>query len=152
MYFFIYNITLINIFWVLLLLIINQFLTLQSFNNFSFNSFYVFVLTTLLFSIAGVPPFVGFFSKLLALVPSVNNDFFLMYSFLFIILFVGLYFYIQNIRFLHSTNYNTFNYPYLVNERLVLSFNYFTLWIMTIIIFGAVSINDIHDIFFWVFI
>lgn len=106
---------------------VKEFLTLQSFNNFSFNSFSLFTLTVLLFSMAGVPPFLGFFSKLLIFVLSINNDFFLLYSLLFIILFVGLYFYIQNIRFLHSTDYKTFNYPYLLNERVVIVFNYFTI-------------------------
>ena len=76
---------------------------------------------------AGVPPFLGFFSKLLVFVNNVNNDFFLLYSLLFIILFVGLYFYIQNIRFLHSTNYSTMNFTYLINERVSLVFNYFTI-------------------------
>lgn len=151
MYFYIYNITLVSVFWILLLVMVKEFLTLQSFNNFSFNSFSLFTLTVLLFSMAGVPPFLGFFSKLLIFVLSINNDFFLIYSLLFIILFVGLYFYIQNIRFLHSTDYKTFNYPYLLNERVVIVFNYFTIWVLSFLILGAVSINDIHLTFLWIF-
>ena len=151
-YFYIYNITLITTFWLLLTIISKQFLTLQSFNNFSFNSYYLFLLTILLFSMAGVPPFLGFFSKLLVFVNNVNNDFFLLYTFLFIILFVGLYFYIQNIRFLHSTNYATMNFTYLVNERVLLLFTYFSIWITTFLILGAVSINDIDLFFQWLFI
>ena len=151
MYFYIYNITLVSVFWILLLVMVKEFLTLQSFNNFSFNSFSLFTLTVLLFSMAGVPPFLGFFSKLLIFVLSINNDFFLLYSLLFIILFVGLYFYIQNIRFLHSTDYKTFNYPYLLNERVVIVFNYFTIWVLSFLILGAVSINDIHLTFLWIF-
>ena len=104
-----------------------QFLTLQSFNNFSFNSFYIFSLTILLFSMAGVPPLLGFFSKLLVFVNNINNDFFLLYSILFIVLFLGLYFYIQNIRFLHSTNYQTLTYSYLINDRQILIYNYFSI-------------------------
>lgn len=151
MYFYIYNITLVSVFWILLLVMVKEFLTLQSFNNFSFNSFSLFTLTVLLFSMAGVPPFLGFFSKLLIFVLSINNDFFLIYSLLFIILFVGLYFYIQNIRFLHSTDYKTFNYPYLLNERVVIVFNYFTIWVLSFLILGAISINDIHLTFLWIF-
>ena len=149
-YFFIYNITLVTVFWLLLLVIVKQFITLQSFNNLSFNSFSVFTMTVLLFSMAGVPPLLGFFSKLLVFVSSVNNDFFLLYTLLFLILFVGLYFYVQNIRFLHSTNYRTFSYPYLGNERLILIFNYFTIWIIVFMLLGSIAINDAYLFFQWV--
>jgi len=151
-YFYIYNITLVTTFWIILTVISKQFLTLQSFNNFSFNSYYVFLLTLLLFSMAGVPPFLGFFSKLLVFVNNVNNDFFLLYSLLFIILFVGLYFYIQNIRFLHSTNYSTMNFTYLINERVSLVFNYFTIWVTTFLVLGSIAINDIDLFFQWLFV
>ena len=100
---------------------------------------------------AGVPPFLGFFSKLLVFVNNVNNDFFLLYSLLFIILFVGLYFYIQNIRFLHSTNYATMNYTYLGNERVLLVFTYFTIWVISFLILGSIAINDIDLFFQWLF-
>ena len=150
-YFYIYNITLVVMFWLILTIISKQFLTLQSFNNFSFNSYYLFTLTILLFSMAGVPPFLGFFSKLLVFVNNVNNDFFLLYSLLFIILFVGLYFYIQNIRFLHSTNYATMNYTYLGNERVLLVFTYFTIWVISFLILGSIAINDIDLFFQWLF-
>jgi len=150
-YFYIYNITLVVMFWLILTIVSKQFLTLQSFNNFSFNSYYLFTLTILLFSMAGVPPFLGFFSKLLVFVNNVNNDFFLLYSLLFIILFVGLYFYIQNIRFLHSTNYATMNYTYLGNERVLLVFTYFTIWVISFLILGSIAINDIDLFFQWLF-
>ena len=150
-YFFIYNITLITTFWLLLTVLTKQFLTLQSFNNFSFNSFYIFSLTILLFSMAGVPPLLGFFSKLLVFVNNINNDFFLLYSILFIVLFLGLYFYIQNIRFLHSTNYQTLTYSYLINDRQILIYNYFSIWIMIIILGGFILINDIDLYCTWLF-
>lgn len=152
MYFFIYNLTLISVLWIFLSVITKQLLTLQSFNNFSFTSFSVFSLTILLFSMAGVPPFLGFFSKLLVFVLSINNDFFLLYSLLFIVLFIGLYFYTQNIRFLHSTDYKSFSYPYLLNERVTLVFNYFSIWVVTWLILGSVSINDLHLFFMWLLV
>jgi len=151
-YFYIYNITLITTFWIILTVISKQFLTLQSFNNFSFNSYYLFLLTLLLFSMAGVPPFLGFFSKLLVFVNNVNNDFFLLYTLLFIVLFIGLYFYIQNIRFLHSTNYATMNFTYLNNERVLLVFSYFTIWVTSFLVLGAIAINDIDLFFQWLFV
>lgn len=150
-YFFIYNITLVVMFWLLLTLLSKQFLTLQSFNNFSFNSYSVFLMTILLFSMAGVPPLLGFFSKLLVFVNNINNSFVLLYPLLFLVLFLGLYFYIQNIRFLHSTNYQTLNYTYLNTDRTILLYNYFSIWIVILLLGGFVIINDIDLYCTWLF-
>merc|ERR1712156_521922 len=51
-----------------------------------------------LFSMAGVPPFIGFFSKLSIFVIILNSFFFVLYIMFFILLFSGLYFYLQNLR------------------------------------------------------
>ena len=75
-YMFLYNTSLILLFWTLFTTILTKFKTLHSFNSFHFNSFHLLVLTILLFSMAGVPPFIGFFSKLFILTLLVNNSFF----------------------------------------------------------------------------
>lgn len=100
---------------------------------------------------AGVPPLLGFFSKLLVFVNNINNDFFLLYSLLFIILFLGLYFYIQNIRFLHSTNYQTLNYTYMGIDRTIIIYHYFSIWIVMILLGGVVTINDIDLCCNWIY-
>ena len=64
---FIYNITLTSLLFILYSSFLNNFKTLQSFSNFSFDSFYLLVLSICIFSLAGVPPFIGFFSKLFIL-------------------------------------------------------------------------------------
>lgn len=148
-YMFIYNVALTTLFWTLFNIIITQFKTLQMLNGFSFNSFYVLILTILLFSIAGVPPFIGFFSKLFIIVSLINNYFFLLYSIFFITLFVGLYFYMQNIRFLYSTNYNTLNYPFLLNERHSISYYYYSIFIIIIFCLGTFYIDDFILIISW---
>jgi len=150
-YMFIYNTSLITLFWVLFSTVLTQFKTLQSFNSFSFNSFFLISITILLFSMAGVPPFIGFFSKLFILTLLTNNSFFLLYSIFFIVLFIGLYFYVQNIRFLHSTNQNQLSYQYFNGiERSSPVFYYSTLSVLTCIILGVVYVDDILLIFTWI--
>jgi len=147
----IYNISLTIFFWTIFNVINTQFKTLNSFNGFSFNSFYVIVLTILLFSMAGVPPFIGFFSKLFIITLLVNNAFFILYTLFFIILLIGLYFYVQNIRFLHSTNFSSLNYSYITNERHVLVYYYFTITFLFFFIFGTFYIDDFILLMYWLF-
>ena len=150
-YMLIYNISLTIFFWTIFNVINTQFKTLNSFNGFSFNSFYVIVLTILLFSMAGVPPFIGFFSKLFIITLLVNNAFFILYTLFFIILLIGLYFYVQNIRFLHSTNFSSLNYSYITNERHVLVYYYFTITFLFFFIFGTFYIDDFILLMYWLF-
>jgi NADH:ubiquinone oxidoreductase subunit 2 (subunit N) len=99
---------------------------------------------------AGVPPFVGFFTKLFILTLITNNSFTLFYTLFFVTMFIGLYFYIQNIKFLHSTNQRSLNYGYLnSNERLVPVFFYFLTFVLTVIILGILTIEDILLVFSW---
>ena len=97
-YMIIYNISLIILFWTLFNSTLTAFKTLQSFQGFSFNSFYLTTTTLIVFSMAGVPPFIGFFSKLFILTLLVNNAFVLLYLLFFVLLFIGLFFYIQNMK------------------------------------------------------
>jgi hypothetical protein len=79
-----------------------------------------------------------------------NNSFLLLYTIFFVVLFIGLYFYIQNIRFLHSTNSGELDYAYLNNERIIPLFYYSSLLVLTLIIFGAIYIEDILLLFTWI--
>ena len=128
--------------WTIFNVIATQFKTLHNFNGFSFNSYYILLLTVLLLSMAGVPPFIGFFSKLFIITLLTNNSFFILYAQFFVILFLGLYFYVQIVRFLHSTNQSTLNYAYLLNERQVLLFFYFSLTTLVFICGGLFFVDD----------
>ena len=150
-YMFLYNLSLLSFIWTLLTVITTQVKSLHSLNGFSFNPYYLLLLTLLLMSMAGVPPFIGFFSKLFILTLLVNGSFFLFYSFFFTVLFLGLYFYIQNIRFLHSSNHKTLNYPYLCNERHVFYFYYFSLTVLLFITLGVFYVDDFLLFFTWIF-
>ena len=150
-YMFIYNLSLTIFFWTIFNTILTGFKNLYSFSNLSFNSFFVLLITILLLSMAGVPPFIGFFSKLFIIVLLLNSSFFLIYPIFFVLLLLGLYFYVQNLRFLHSTNTNTSNYPFLYNERCVLLFYYFSIIIMFVLFNGILIIDDVLLFFTWLF-
>jgi len=152
-YVIIYNFSLIVFFWTLNQFINSNSKTLYAFADLKYNFFLVFVITILLLSMAGVPPFLGFFSKLLILVSLININFFLLYIFFFSLLFFGLYFYVQNIRFLYSSSSNSqLNYAFLPFIRLQLAYLYFTYSISFILIFGFYFFEDIFFCSLWLFI
>lgn len=150
-YMFIYNFSLTLFFWTLFSTIVVEKKSLYSFSNFSYSPFFVVLLTVLLCSMAGVPPFIGFFSKLFIIVLLVNNSFFLLYSLFFVVLFLGLYFYIQNMRFLHSTNMGTLNTPYVNNERVIYSYYTLSTFSLLVLSMGLFYIDDILLMFAWLF-
>jgi NADH-quinone oxidoreductase subunit N len=137
-----YNLTLLGFFWITNSSIILNVKTLYSLNTFSFNSFYLFFITVFLFSLAGVPPFTGFFNKLFIFNLIFQNGFFLLYTLLIIILLVGLYFYMQNLRFLHSTNYNYSYKPFLGVERHSLSLHYYLVIKLLLLANGVFLLDD----------
>jgi len=146
----VYNFTLAFLFWVMLSVLTLKLKTLYAFNNFSFSSYNIFLITVILFSVSGVPPFAGFFTKLLVFILNIANSFFLFYTLFFVIVFLSLYFYIQNIRFLHSTNYQTNQVPYVGNERLILVFFYLSILLLVILISGFILFDEISLIFLWI--
>jgi NADH:ubiquinone oxidoreductase subunit 2 (subunit N) len=91
---------------------------------------------------AGVPPFLGFFSKILILILLVNSNFFLFYIFFFGLLFFGLYFYLQNIRFLHSTGLGKLNYANVGFLRTSSLYYTLTVFFLFILIFGFSFMDD----------
>lgn len=151
-YMFIYNITLILVFWIITSQLTSGLKTLYSFSSFGFDSHYLFFLTVSIFSMAGVPPFIGFFSKMFILNMLINTNLFLFYFLFFVLLFVGLYFYIQNMRFLHTSNLSYTNKQYFINERNVIVINYFAVLVMFTLIFGIAYLDDILLFFTWLLI
>ena len=145
-----YNLTLIGFLWILNSNIILQIKTLYSLGLFSFNSFYVTFITIFLFSLAGVPPFTGFFNKVFIINSISQQGFFLFYFILFIILILGLYFYMQNLRFIHSTNHGYTLRPFLNNERIIIPLHYYLVILFFLLINGFFIIEDISNFFSWV--
>lgn len=150
-YMFIYNISLLVIFWTLQQFVSFNFKTLYSFNDLKFNFYFTISLTVVLFSLAGVPPFIGFFSKLLILLSLINSSFFFFYIFFFGLLFFGLYFYLQNIRFLYSTGVGKMSYAFSFNLRISSLYFYITFTILFFLIFGFFFMDDLILYFYWLF-
>lgn len=150
-YMFIYNLSLFVIFWTIQQFINFKFKTLHSFSNLKFNFYFVFSISLALFSMAGVPPFLGFFSKLFILLILINTNFFIFYFFFFSLLFFGLYFYLQNIRFLHSTTFNSLNYSFQINLRSSVIYHYLTLLILFFLLIGFFLLDDFLLYFAWLF-
>ena len=84
-------------------LAVPEFKTIHAFSFAGVDSFFTKSLTVALLSMAGVPPFVGFFSKMFIFVLVSNSNLAVLAFVFFILLFVSLYFYLQNIRFLNSS-------------------------------------------------
>jgi len=146
---FVYNLSLTLLFWVILSTLATEVKSLYSFANLSFSPFYVALLTVLLCSMAGVPPFVGFFSKLFIITLLVSNSFFLIYSMFFTVLFISLYFYMQNLRFLHSTHLSSINIPFSSVERVIPALYYTSITVIITLSLGVLFIDDILLVFTW---
>jgi NADH-quinone oxidoreductase subunit N len=102
---------------------------------------------------AGVPPFIGFFSKLFILTLITNNAFTLLYTFFFVLLFIGLFFYIQNIRFIHSTkSTELFSMTLNAVEKVTVPYFYMTILFLTLLLFGVIYIDDVLLLITWVLI
>lgn len=150
-YVFIYNVSLMIFFWNFHQFLSFMFKSVYSFSDFRFGFFFILSFTITLFSMAGVPPFLGFFSKLLIVVALSSSNFTIFYFFFFSLLFLGLYFYIQNIRFLYSTK--THNLSYAFNKVMRLATVYFIISfsIIFFLTLGPIFIDDWFYYFYWFF-
>ena len=149
-YAFIYNLSLFALFGTLFQILNSNFKTLYSFSSLGHSNIFTKVLLVSLFSMAGVPPFWGFFSKLFILLLLCNSTFFLLFAFLFVLLFVGLYFYMQNIRFLNMVGPVTTPYASELNTRLAPLYFYWIYPTIFFLIFGFFFTEDLFLMFSWV--
>ena len=95
-----YNSALMLLFYLIFFRSSGDWYTLKSFLNLSTRPVDMFIALVSLLSLAGVPPLIGFFAKIIILVVLLNSNFFFIYMFLFSLLLLGLYFYLQNLRYL----------------------------------------------------
>lgn len=102
-YLLIYNVTSLLLFSTCLQLPNLTLRTLFSFSDLGPSNILTKILSLVLLSLAGVPPFAGFFSKVFLLVLLSHSNLFVLYPPFFTLTLMGLYFYVQNIRFLNSS-------------------------------------------------
>ena len=149
LYVLIYNFALFLIFW-----------TISQFNKLNVKTTYnlinlrscpiaVATLTLLFFSIAGVPPFLGFFTKLLILISLLHTAFFFFYFAFIILLLFSLYFYMQNMRFLHTNTSSTNDYLVLTHSRTIISYIYITFMLSIIFSIGFLYLDDLYLFSTW---
>lgn len=117
--------------------------SLYSLSHLTFNAYYTLLFLVLLLSMAGIPPFIGFFSKIFIIHLLVSHGFFLIYLLLIVVFLLGLYFYMQNVRFINSTNLEKISYPSTFTERSTSIYYYFSLSSLAFIFFGVVYIDDL---------
>jgi len=146
---FIYNLALYLIFFSLFQFISFNFKTLYSLQSMG-NTFINKVVTISILSMAGVPPFIGFFSKIFIFILLVDANFFILFSFFFILLFTGLYFYIQNIRLLNTSNPSSLPQQHTVNLKVNPTYYTTSLFIGFFLTFGFVYLEDVILFFYWI--
>ena len=139
----VYGLSLYVLFFTFFQLPLAQLKTTFSFNDLSAGGTYVKMIIISFFSIAGVPPFVGFFSKLFLFILLASSHFSLGFPFFFTILFIGLYFYIQNIRFLNASNVSNFQPIFELHVRTTPTFFSLSYVICFFLVFGAFYIDDV---------
>jgi len=149
-YTFIYNITLLLLFLTLFQVVNTNLLVTYSLNNLGKSNYFTKIILLSIFSMAGIPPFLGFFSKLFILNLVVNMNFFIMFFFFFILLFLGLYFYIQNVRFLNSTNPHLYPFIYDKNLRTSTNYVYISLFLAIFLIVGPFFVDELLILFKWI--
>lgn len=150
-YIFIYNLSLLPIFAVLLQLNISNVKTINFLNTLGFNYTLTKFLMISFLSAAGIPPFLGFFSKIFIFILLCNTYLSVFFIIFIILLFTGLYFYMQNIRFLNTSNLQNMGNVFEKNIRVVPSFYYFCFPNMFMLIFGFTFLDDCFLFFRWCF-
>lgn len=148
-YMFVYNLSLVLLFWTLFQFSSFKLNTINSLSDLKSNNFFLMTITFVFFSISGIPPFLGFFAKLLILVNLLNTNFYFFFIFFFVLLFFGLYFYLQNLRFLYSTTKSKINF-FFFNNQLTSHLSIFNILIYLFILsFSFVLVEDIYIFIQW---
>jgi NADH:ubiquinone oxidoreductase subunit 2 (subunit N) len=139
----IYNLTSFLLFSTIMQVTSTDVKTLYSLASLGASNIYAKILGMCVLSLAGVPPLVGFFAKIFAFVLLSNSNLFLLFPPFFILLFVGLYFYVQNLRFLNSTNLPTASSLSELQTRPNITYFSYSLPISFFIIFGFCYVDDL---------
>lgn len=149
---FIYNLSLLIFFSVLFQFFNFEIKTLYSFSALGSTNILSKVLVITLLSMAGVPPFWGFFSKMFIFTLILNSKFIYLFILLLTLLFVALYFYVQNIRFLNSSSPSNFVPINGLQLRVVPFLHYINYTVLFLLIFGFTFTEDLLLLFAWIFL
>ena len=149
-YVLIYNLSSLLLFFTLIQVSDSNFKTLFSFSYLSVSNAYTKFLSLVILSLAGVPPLLGFFSKVFIFILVSSAQLISLFVPLFVLLFAGLYFYIQNLRFLNSTNGSIEDAQLTLSIRNNTTYFTYALPLVFLIIFGVCYIDDLILLSAWV--
>lgn len=142
-YLIVYNVTNLLFFAIIFRLSTFSSKTFYSFNSLTPTSSLAKLLSLTLLSMAGVPPFTGFFTKIVVLSILSNSNFSILFITFFLLIFTGLYFYIQNIRFIQSKNKQILNNLILNNPQIDLLTSVYCLLIALFVLTGFMFLDDL---------
>lgn len=128
---------------IILLTNLSKFKSLNQFKEFNSYNFILYSLIFSLLSMAGVPPLLGFTGKFLAILFSIFKSQYILIILMTILNIFGMYFYIQNLRFVVKKNKSSIlNFKtYYVNINYTISLNIVLLNFLNF--FGILFLSDI---------
>ena len=148
-YLVIYNLTTFLLFSSIFQVLNTNLKTLYSLSDFGATTVVAKLLIISILSSAGVPPLLGFFSKIFVLVLLTDSNLFILFPSLFLVIFMGLYFYVQNLRFLNTSSRPTIVLQNELSTRV--NPGYFILALPTafLLVFGFLFVDDVILISSW---
>lgn len=128
---------------IILLTNLSKFKSLSQFKEFNSYNFILYSLIFSLLSMAGVPPLLGFTGKFLAILFSIFKSQYILIILMTILNIFGMYFYIQNLRFVVKKNKSSIlNFKtYYININYAISLNIIFLNFLNF--FGILFLSDI---------
>lgn len=148
----VYNLGLALLFATLNQVLTVNFTTTHSLAKLPVGSSLVKSLLVAMFSMAGIPPFLGFFAKLSVFVVVSNLYMFVLFPFFFLLLFSGLYFYIQNVRLILASPRDSVAgglYPRGLGVRRVVHLEVLSYFLSAVLVMGFVFLEDIFVYAAW---
>lgn len=148
----VYNLSLMSIFYIIWTASSYKLKTISGLKFFNSDSFKKTTLMLLIFSIAGIPPLLGFFTKV-NLISIIGYSSFILLMAMFPFLFAALYFYLQNIKYLLLPQHKN---PSKDFSLFSLKKNYKSLYVVLITSMVSISgfffLDDLVLIISWLFV
>ena len=142
-FYFFYNLVILKFLFILVGSKYSYFLNTLNMFYLVNDRFFLNYILVLILNISGIPPFLGFFLKV-SLLPFLNNTYFFAIFFLFFsFLFLSLWFYLKNLKFLLLDNFSFFQKSLFISNpspSTVEPLLYVTFYV--VFLFGCLFLDD----------